>query len=67
MQDDLTRAQHYRSLAFQMRDTAQEETDEKRRTELLELASQYEHLAEKLVGKHVGRSSPVAGDLGQPK
>ena len=58
MQDDLTRAQHYRSLAVQMRDTAEGETHETRRRELLDLASQYEHLAEKLVGKHVSREAP---------
>jgi hypothetical protein len=58
MQDDLTRAQHYRSLARQMRDTAEGETDQKRRRELLEVANQYEHLAEKLIGKHVSREGP---------
>jgi hypothetical protein len=61
MQDDLTRAQHYRSLALQMRDTAEQEADEARRSELLDLANQYEHLAEKLVGKHA-RSERPAGD-----
>ena len=53
MQDDLTRAQHYRSLALQMRDAADGESDAARRGELLDLASQYENLAEKLVSKHV--------------
>ena len=53
MQDDLSRAQHYRALATQMRDSAQSEMDERRRQELLEIASQYENLADKLVGKHV--------------
>jgi hypothetical protein len=67
MQDDLTRAQHYRSLALQMRDTAESETHQTRRRELLDLASQYEHLAEKLVGKHVSREAPAAGDFRQPK
>jgi hypothetical protein len=63
MQDDLTRAQHYRSLALQIRDTADAETHQARRRELLDLASQYEHLAEKLVDKHVSRDKPAAGDL----
>jgi hypothetical protein len=58
MQDELTRAQHYRSLASQMRDTAGTERDAKRRGELIELASQYEHLADKLVGSHVSRQGP---------
>ena len=53
MQDDLSRAQHYRALAMQMRDSAQSEFDERRRQELLDIANQYEKLADKLVGKHV--------------
>ena len=53
MQDDLTRAQHYRALAAQMRDSAQSEPDEKRRQELRSVAAQYENLADKLVGKHI--------------
>lgn len=52
MEDDLTRAQHYRALAGQMRDTATKETDEARRKELLDLAEQYGRLADKLVDKH---------------
>jgi len=67
MQDDLTRAQHYRSLAMQMRDTAEQEDDAARRRELLDLADQYEGLAEKLVGKHVSRESTVVADLHQPE
>ena len=58
MQDDLTRAQHYRALAAQMRDSAQSEEDRKRRQELLEIAAQYETLADKLVGKHAGPEPP---------
>jgi hypothetical protein len=58
MQDDLTRAQHYRSLALQMRDSAVAEIDLKRRQELIDLANQYEHLADKLVGTHVSREGP---------
>ena len=55
MQDELTRAQHYRVLAQQMRETAQAETDPARRQELRDLAVQYENLADKLVGRHVSR------------
>jgi hypothetical protein len=55
MQDGLTRAQHYRALALRMRDTAQGERDSNRRHELLELTTQYELLADKLVSKHVSR------------
>lgn len=55
MQDDLTRAQHYRALATQMRDSAQSETDQARRQELIEIANQYEKLADRLVGKHASR------------
>ena len=57
MQDDLTRAQHYRALASQMRDSAQSELDQKRREELLEIAGQYENLADKLVSKHMSREA----------
>ena len=57
MQDDLTRAQHYRARANQMRESAGSETDEKRRRELIEIASQYDHLADRLVGKHAGRET----------
>jgi hypothetical protein len=51
MEDDLTRAQHYRALATQMRDTATPDMDERRRNELLDLAAQYERLADNLVNK----------------
>ena len=61
MQDDLSRAQHYRTLALQMRDSADSETDQKRRQELLDIANQYEHLADKLIEKHVGREGGRAG------
>jgi len=57
MQDDLTRAQHYRALATQMRESAQSEEDQRRRQELLDIANQYENLADKLVGKHVKSES----------
>ena len=52
MEDDLTRAQHYRSLAAQMHENAAAEKNEARRKELLDLAAQYERLADKLVSKH---------------
>ena len=52
MEDDLTRAQHYRTLAAQMQETAAKETDNARRKELLDLARQYARLADKLVGQH---------------
>ena len=52
MEDDLTRAQHYRALAAQMHENAAGEKDQARRQELLDLATQYERLADKLVGKH---------------
>jgi len=55
MQDDLTRAQHYRALATQMRDAAQCEPDQKRCQELRDIANQYEKLADKLIGKHLSR------------
>lgn len=52
MEDDLTRAQHYRTLAEQMHETAAKETDDARRKELLDLARQYARLADKLVEQH---------------
>jgi len=52
MEDDLIRAQHYRNLADQMRDIARGEFDKQRRTQLLDLAQQYDRLADKLIGKH---------------
>ena len=51
MPTDLQRAQHYRELAQKLRETAVNEPDEKRRTDLLELANQYQGLVEKLVAK----------------
>jgi hypothetical protein len=55
MQDELARAQHYRALALRLRDMTLEEPDAARRKELLDLAAQYEILADKLVGKYSGR------------
>lgn len=52
MEDDLTRAQHYRTLAAQMRETAAREPDTGRQKELLDLAIQYQRLADKLIGQH---------------
>jgi len=52
MENDLTRAQHYRALAMQMRENANNETDDERRKELLDLAIQYQRLADKLIATH---------------
>ncbi|HEX5281987.1 MAG TPA: hypothetical protein VFW28_18040 [Micropepsaceae bacterium] len=52
MQDDLTKAQHYRVIEQQMRESAAQEHDQKRRKELTGLADQYRRLADKLVGRH---------------
>jgi len=49
MESDLTRAQHYRHLAETMRKSAKEERAAKRQRDFLDLASQYEHMADKLV------------------
>jgi hypothetical protein len=49
MEDGLTRAQHYRALAAQMREVAQQEPEIRRRNELIDLARQYDRLAEKLI------------------
>jgi hypothetical protein len=57
MQDELTRAQHYRLLAQQLRETAQDEPDPARRKELLDLSVQYDNLADKLGAKHRSRES----------
>ena len=52
MDDDLTRAQHYRALAAQMHENATKETDEARRKGLVDLAGQYQRMADKLVANH---------------
>ena len=49
MESDYTRAQHYIALAKQMRAIAKSERDIKRKNELLDLARQYDNLADKLV------------------
>jgi hypothetical protein len=61
MQDGLTRAQHYRALAAQMRDVAQQEPEIRRRNELTDLARQYERLAEKLISA-LGAPPPATDD-----
>jgi hypothetical protein len=48
MESDYARAQHYVALAKQMRSIAKSERDIKRKNELLDLARQYDRLAEKL-------------------
>lgn len=58
MDDDLSRAQHYRALFEQLRRTAEHEPDQKRHKELLDLASQYERLADRLVGQRDPRNFP---------
>ncbi|HEX3946003.1 MAG TPA: hypothetical protein VHW69_18160 [Rhizomicrobium sp.] len=50
MENHLTRAQRYRALAAQMREASESESDLGRRKELMSLAEQYEHLADKLIG-----------------
>ena len=56
MQDDLSRAQHYRVMAEQMQETAAKESNVRLRINLLKLADQYGRLAEKLIGRHHGET-----------
>lgn len=56
MENELSRAQHYRHLAESMRNSAREEKAAKRQRDFLDLASQYERLADKLVA----RKAPLA-------
>ena len=49
MEDPLVRVQHYLGLALQMRKTAQMESDKARQATLMDLAKQYETLAEKVL------------------
>jgi hypothetical protein len=51
LEDNLTRAQHYRALSAQLHETAKIEPGEKRRRDLTDLAEQYGRLADKLIGK----------------
>lgn len=55
MENDLTRAQHYRHLAESMRKSASSEALARRQREFLDLASQYERLADKLVARRSPR------------
>ncbi|HEY1613107.1 MAG TPA: hypothetical protein VGF97_05350 [Rhizomicrobium sp.] len=59
MQDELTRAERYLQLAAQMVETAEYEPDEKRRRELVDLADQYQRLADRLIEKQRGRAGPL--------
>ena len=52
METKLVRAQHYRDLAAQLRKTAEDDPDEKRRIDLLELANQYDGLVAHLVKEY---------------
>jgi len=52
VEDDLTRAQHYRSMAAQMHESAATEKSEGLRKQLLDLAAQYERLADTLITRH---------------
>ena len=52
MQDELTRAQHYRDLALQIRSIARLEPDRQRRIELIDRAVRHDALAERLVAQH---------------
>ena len=49
MEDDLARAEHYTTLANSMILTARMEADERRRAELLHIATQYASLADNLL------------------
>ena len=49
METDYTRAQRYVELAKHMRQVAKDEGDPQRKNELLDMAWQYDRLAEKLV------------------
>ena len=53
MENELARAQHYRHLAELMRKTARGESAAKRQRDFLDLASQYERLADKLIGRQI--------------
>ena len=52
MESDLIRAQRYRARAAEMQRAATQETNERRRADLVELAAMYERLADSLIGKH---------------
>jgi hypothetical protein len=62
VENDLARAQHYRHLADAMRRSARDEKAAKRQKELLDLALQYERLADKLIAKRApDEASPRRG------
>jgi len=48
MENEIRHAVNYRSLSAHLRDVAKVECDNQRRTELIELSTRYEKLAEKL-------------------
>ena len=52
MQDDLTKAQRYRTLAEGMEGLAMGEPDEARRAELYRLAEQYRRLVDSMIERH---------------
>jgi len=52
MEGDLALAQRYRAMAAQFRVNATNEVDPERAKHLIELAVQYESMAESLVRKH---------------
>jgi hypothetical protein len=58
MQDDLARAEHYDALATSMLRTAELEADERRRAELLCIASQYAFLAQNLLNRRAALDFP---------
>jgi len=58
MQDDLTRAEHYGTLANSMLRTAEVEADERRRAELVFIAGQYAFLAQNLLNRRAALDFP---------
>jgi hypothetical protein len=54
------RAQHYRHLAAEMLKSAREESSAKRQRQFLDLASQYGHLADRLVAQSTGQRHGAA-------
>jgi hypothetical protein len=62
MDSELTRAQHYRDQAANMRALADKETDEEARNALVALAGNYERLYQSCLGRAEGAggvSGPV--------
>ena len=54
MDNDLTRAQHYRHLAASMLESARIEVLPRRQREFLDLASQYQRMADRLIERNRG-------------